>query len=67
MLPPLTNLAIRFMRGRAHQPGPTIPQSPGIILETSNGTLLNAAFHLRKVVYRGFNLTIILFCVAILR
>lgn len=48
MLPPLTNLAIRLMRGRAHQPGPTIPQSPGIILETSNGTLLNAALHLRS-------------------
>ena len=48
MLPPLANLAIRIKRGRAHQPGPTFPQSPGIILETSNGTLLNAAFHLRS-------------------
>jgi hypothetical protein len=48
MLPPPTRLAARFWRGRAHQPDPTFPQSPGFILETSNGTLLNTAFHLRS-------------------
>jgi hypothetical protein len=33
----------RLERGRANQPGPTFPQSPGIILETFNGSLLTAA------------------------
>ena len=48
MLPPPACLAARLKRGRAHQPGPTFPQSPGIILEISDVTLLNAAFHLRS-------------------
>jgi hypothetical protein len=36
----------RLKRGRANQPGSTFPQSPGIILETFNRSLLTAADHL---------------------
>jgi hypothetical protein len=32
-----------FQRGRANQPGPAFPQSPGIILETSGVNLLTTA------------------------
>jgi hypothetical protein len=39
-------LALRLERSRANQPGPTFPQSPGIILETFNLNLLTAAAHL---------------------
>ena len=48
MLPPPARLAARLKRGRAHQPGPTFPQSPGIILEISVSNLLKTAFHLRS-------------------
>jgi hypothetical protein len=32
-----------FQRGRANQPDPAFPQSPGIILETSGVSLLTTA------------------------
>lgn len=35
MLPPPAILANRSWRGRANQPGPAFPQSPGIIIRNS--------------------------------
>jgi hypothetical protein len=41
-LPPPPRLSARFKRGRANQPDPAFPQSPGIILETNSFNLLIA-------------------------